>query len=368
MYHAVSRLRIEKRTAGKPQQAPTYHCYTTSMQNDEQIDFLAVGDIVTDAFIKLRDSEAWIETDNPEKKKEICMLFGDKLPYDDVTVVPAVGNSPNAAVSATRLGLKTALLTNIGDDKFGDEQMQALKANGVDTSYVKVHPGEASNYHYVLRYGPERTILVKHTEFEYAFPDIHPAPRFIYLSSLAENSLPFHGEIARFLKEHPETKLAFQPGTFQMKLGKEKLKELYELSYLFFCNKEEAQRILETTVSDIQKLLRMMHDLGPTIPVITDGPNGAYAYDSEKDEVWFIPMYPDPAPPVDRTGAGDSFSSTFTAALAQGKPISEALMWGPINSMSVVQYIGAQKGLLQKDKLDMYLGEAPATYKPQKLS
>ena len=82
----------------------------------EQLDFVAVGDIVTDAFIKLKD--AWIETDNPQKEKELCMKFGEKLPYEDVTVVAAVGNSPNAAVSAHRLGLKTGLVTNLGDDDF----------------------------------------------------------------------------------------------------------------------------------------------------------------------------------------------------------------------------------------------------------
>lgn len=333
------------------------------MNNENRIDFLAIGDIVTDAFIELQD--AWIETDNPEKNKELCMKFGDKLPYKKVDVVAAVGNSPNAAVSAHRLGLKTALLTDVGDDFFGNEQIQTLKSNGIDTQFVTQHKGLASNYHYVLRFGPERTILVKHTDFPYKFPKIEPAPRFIYLSSLGENSLPYHGEIARYLKEHPETKLAFQPGTFQMKLGKDTLKDLYELSYLFFCNKEEAQKILVTKESDIKNLLKMMRDIGPKIVIITDGPNGSYVYDGQ--EYWFIPMYPDPAPPVDRTGAGDSFSSTFTSAIALGKKIPEALSWGPINSMSVVQHVGAQKGLLHKDKLDLFLRDAPKSFTPQKI-
>ena len=80
-----------------------------------------------------------------------------------------------------------------------------------------------------------------------------------------------------------------------------------------------------------------------------------------------MPMYPDPAPPVDRTGAGDSFSSTFTAAIALGKTPAEALSWGPINSMSVVQYIGAQAGLLTMEQLQKYLREAPDFYKPEKI-
>lgn len=332
---------------------------------NKQIDFLAVGDTVTDAFIKLNKHQAWIETDNPMETKELCMRFGDKLPYDGVDVVVAVGNSANAAVSAHRLGLNTAFATNIGDDKFGQEQMEAFEKEGLDTTYVKVHQGEASNYHYILRYGPERTILVKHTEFNYSFPQISPAPRYIYLSSLAANSLPYHHELVAYLKKNPETRLAFQPGTFQMKLGTKTLKELYEHTHIFFCNKEEAQRILETKEDDIKELLKMVRDLGPKMPVITDGPNGAYVLDG--DDVWWGPMYPDSSEPVDRTGAGDAFSSTFTSAIALGKTVEEALQWGPINSMNVVQYIGAQKGLLSRSKLEEYLANAPGDYNPKRL-
>jgi sugar/nucleoside kinase (ribokinase family) len=108
-----------------------------------------------------------------------------------------------------------------------------------------------------------------------------------------------------------------------------------------------------------------MRERGPNIVCITDGPNGAYTYDG--DTIWFIPMYPDPQKPVDRTGAGDSFSSTFTASLALGHDIPTALSWGPINSMSVVQQVGAQAGLLPLNKIEEFLANAPENYKPQKL-
>jgi sugar/nucleoside kinase (ribokinase family) len=53
--------------------------------------------------------------------------------------------------------------------------------------------------------------------------------------------------------------------------------------------------------------------------------------------------------------------------LALGKTLPEALMWGPINSMSVVQHVGAQEGLLTREKLEEYLADAPADYRPQKI-
>ena len=332
---------------------------------EQQIDFLAIGDTVTDAFIKLRDDQSWVETDNPEGAKELVMRFGDKLPYEDVEVVAGVGNSANAAVSAHRLGLHAALLTNVGDDTFGKEQFDTLKAQGIDTQYIVTHKDMKSNYHYVLRRGAERTILVKHTLFPYSLPEFALAPKAIYLSSLAENSLEFHLEIAAYAKAHPETKLVFQPGTFQISLGKDTLKDVYAQSHLFFCNKEEAQRILGTPTHDIRELLSGLRALGPKIVVITDGTEGAYVNDGTV--VWHGVMYPDPKDPVDRTGAGDSFASTFTAALLLGKTIPEALQWGPINSMSVVQYIGAQAGLLSREKLEEHLAEAPADYTPKTL-
>jgi len=54
--------------------------------------------------------------------------------------------------------------------------------------------------------------------------------------------------------------------------------------------------------------------------------------------------------------------------VALGKPLEEALLWGPINSMSVVQDIGAQKGLLSRKDLEKYLEDAPNNYKIRVLS
>jgi ribokinase len=104
-----------------------------------------------------------------------------------------------------------------------------------------------------------------------------------------------------------------------------------------------------------------MRALGPKIALITDGPNGAYAYDGTK--MLKVPRYPDPRPPVNRTGAGDAMSSTFSVALALGKSLEDALLWGPVNSMSVIQYTGAQKGLLSREALLKFLSDAPASYR-----
>lgn len=320
-------------------------------------DFIAIGDTVTDAFIRLKEAE--VHCDINHEHCIICMRFADKIPYESVTVVPAVGNSANAAVSASRLGLKSALVSNVGDDYFGAECLDALKKEHVETEFIKINEGHKTNYHYVLWFDADRTILVKHELYLYALPNIG-TPRWVYLSSTGENAFDFHGEIEKYLAAHPDIKLAFQPGTYQMKFGRERLAEIYRRADAFFCNKEEAQRILESNEQDVKKLMIAISALGPKIVSITDGVNGAYAYDGRN--AWSIPLYPDPKPPLQRTGAGDAFSSTFTVALALGKSVPEALMWGPINSMSVVQGIGARQGLLTRPQLEEYLARAPVEY------
>ncbi len=329
------------------------------MNNDQnQLDFVAIGDITTDAFIQL-DSGAKV-TKQDDGSQSLCLNFGDKVEYDDVTIVKAVGNSPNASVSATRLGLNTALITHVGDDEHGQDTINQLKENHISTEFVTIQKGQKTNYHYVLRHGAERTILIKHYKYDYKLPEFAAAPKWLYFSSVGEDSMEYHHEIAQFIKNHPQTKLAFQPGTFQIKLGFEALKDLYAVTEIFFCNKQEAQRILQTQESDMLTLLTQFRKLGPNIVVITDGPNGAYAQSPVGS--WQVPMYPDPKPPVDRTGAGDSFSSTVVAMLAKGYSLPDALIRGPVNSMSVVQHIGAQAGLLTFKELDTYIDNAPENY------
>ncbi|MBI2097430.1 MAG: carbohydrate kinase family protein [Candidatus Vogelbacteria bacterium] len=329
---------------------------------DESFDLVAVGDIVTDAFIRLKDAELHCDVNHEHCK--ICMAFGAKIPYESVTVVPAVGNSPNAAVAAARLGLKTALVTDLGDDQHGREALATLKKEQVDTGFVRAHEGRLTNYHYVLWFADDRTILIKHEDYSYVLPAIGK-PKWLYLSSLGEHSLPYHKALLGYLNANSEIKLAFQPGTFQIKFGHEALTGLYRRSDVFLCNLNEAQKILSLKQTEPKILLEKMRELGPKIIVITDGPRGAYVSDGRT--AWFMPPYPDPKAPFERTGAGDAFSATFVAALAIGKTVPEALAWAPINSMSVVQQIGAQAGLLDRPTLENYLAKAPPDYQPRPL-
>ncbi len=326
------------------------------------IDLITIGDLATDAFIRLKEADVHCRID--KDLCEICMPFGDKIPFEYAKIIKGVGNAANAAVAGSRLGLRTALVTNIGNDQNGHESMNELQHNKVITSYIKKHSNKATNYHFVLWYGAERTILVNHVDYEYVLPKL-PSAKWVYLTSLASNTFPYHMAVADYLDANPHTRLAFQPGTFQMKLGFDELKRIYGRTDVLVVNVEEAQRMLQTTTKDIKILLKRVHDHGPKLVVITDGPKGAYMFDG--DHHYFMPIYPDPKPPVERTGCGDAFASTFVTALAMGKSPLEALTWAPVNPMSVAQFVGAQEGLLTKDQLEWWLKRAPGDYRVKEI-
>jgi len=326
-----------------------------------QIDVLSVGDIVTDAFIKLIDDEAHTYVDD-HGVKTLAMQFGTKLPFDHAEVLEAVGNAANAAVSCARLGLNVAFETNVGGDQQGRDMIAQLNREKVDHRFVHIHPDMKSNYHYVLWYKEERTILIRHWDYPYHWPHFRPdeVPKWIYFSSISEHALPYHDQMADWLEEHPEVKLAFQPGTFQIEAGVERLKRLYARTEALILNREEAVLVSGGSYDDLHGLLDKLHSFGPKVVVITDGPAGAYA--SDGNERLKMPLYPDPAPPFERTGAGDAFASTLVAALIKGHNLESALQWAPINSMSVVQKVGAQNGLLTEAELEAWLQKAPEWY------
>ncbi len=328
-----------------------------------QIDVLSVGDVVTDAFIKLLDDRAAVtQTDDGPI---LCMPFGTKIPFDHAEVLNAVGNAANAAVNFAKLGLNSGLVSNVGGDSAGRDIISTLEKADVDTRFVKVNPKKKSNYHYVLWYKEERTILINHEEYKYHWPHLrgHEKPKWIYFSSISKNAMDFHDEMIESLERHPDIKLAFQPGTFQLEAGAERLAHVYRRSELLALNREEAVYVTGGNYDDLHGLFDRLHALGPRIVLISDGPNGSYASDGEKR--YKMPIYPDPKPPVERTGAGDSFTSTFVAAIIKGNSIDGALQWAPISSMNVVQHVGAQAGLLNERELAELLRKAPEWYKPE---
>jgi len=336
----------------------------TSLDEKDAPSILMIGDIFTDAFIKLDEDYARIDEDE-DGTKRLSLPFGEKPPYERVDIIRSVGPSPNSAISCARLGLNASLMSWLGDDEAGKESLHHLRIEGVDSTQMFTEKGKISSYWYVLRYGTDRTMLVKSEKYTYQWKAPQKTPDWIYLSYIGEDSWQLHEDLVQYLDANPEIQFVFQPGSYHFEWGVEKLSKIYKRSNLIVMNREEAMDVTGKSYDSLKDLCDGLHELGPEIVIVTDGPNGSYA--SHDGKLLNIPNYPDIAPPTDRTGAGDAFASTVTAALALGESLETALSWAPINSMNVVQQLGAQEGLQTLDQIKDWLEKAPDDYTPRVL-
>lgn len=353
------RVKSTAARANWPTEEPTY-CHVAFGKPT----ILAIGDIATESLITLNKSDA--EVSGTPTARKISIDLGARIACSHAETQDAVGAAANASVAFSRLGVQPSLMSWLGDDTVGQHTRQYLRDVGVDMSGVASQPGMRSNYHYVLRHGAERTIIANYEDFDYRWREPVCQPDWVYLTMISESAWDMHDDLVRYLDDNPTVKLAFQPGASHIDWGASKLKEIYKRSEVVIMNIDEAMAVTGHQVRSASALLKKLRDLGPKIAVITNGPKGSFAADSE--HIYEMPSYPDPEKPTDRTGAGDAFASTLVAELAKGETLENALLRAPINSMSVVQKLGAQKGLLSNQEIAEYLAIAPNDYTATKKS
>lgn len=321
----------------------------------EKFDVVAIGDIGLDTFIEPSETESICKLDSHECM--VCFTYGEKIPVSDLSFSLG-GNAGNHAVGVSRLGLKSALISSIGDDIVGEEIKSGLSKEGVNIENVSVTPKGRSNHSTVVRYGGERTIFTYHAPHEYMFKGVLPDTEWVYLTSMGENFEEYYKNLAAYLGSNSHIKLAFNPGTRQIKAGVDLMKEVLSKTYILYVNREEAARIVNMDPHQSEKdLLMALSNMGPKISVITDGENGSFAYD--KSEFYGCTVMPISA--YERTGAGDAFGSGSVGALVRGMSLPDALLWGTVNSASVIGYIGAEAGLLNDTKMREWLDRAKSS-------
>lgn len=305
-------------------------------------DIISIGDTTVDVFLGI--DEATVTCDIHKEHCKVCLSYADKIPVTSMEKIYAVGNAANNAVGASRLGMNAALYTILGNDDDGQTSRKRLREEGVSRRYIETDKKRHTNYSTVLNFNGERTILVYHEKRTYRLPRFGKAD-WVYLTSLGRGGESVFRELLGFVKK-TRARLAFNPGTYQMKLGLEKLSPVLFLTDVLFVNKEEAERLLGHD-NDVKTLLTELHAKGPKMVVITDGEKGSYVFDGAA--AYFLPCFDTPV--VERTGAGDSYATGFVAALANDRSVEDAMRWGTLNAASVVSYVGAQKGLLTKKEL-----------------
>lgn len=320
------------------------------------LDLLSIGDANLDVFIIPSESEALCDIDT--KKCLIAFSYADKIPVKNLEFSVG-GNSANNAVGVKRLGINVGSVLTLGDDSTGAQIIEKLKKENVDLTYCIQQPSTLSNFNVVVSYTGERTIFTYHAPRSYEFPVQLPKVPWVYLTSMGESYRPFYNHMTEWLVKNPEVKLAFNPGSWQLRGGVKEIGNVFKLSNIVFVNKQEAEKLTgyEAKGEVTKELLMALSGLGPKISVITDGGNGAYTFDGHR----FLHCGIMPMDAYERTGAGDAFGSGFLSAVIKGKTIEEALVWGTVNSASVIGYVGAQKGLLKEDDMATWVDRAKSS-------
>lgn len=317
------------------------------------LDLLSIGDASLDVFLTPSESESFCRIDN--KECFISFTYGDKIPVKRMEITVG-GNAANNAVGTRRLGINSALVTTMGEDIVGQQILSIIESEGVNTTFVITQPASSSNYSTIINYAGERTILSYKAPISYRFPVKLPNVSWVYLTSMGDSFRPFFNHLVDWLKVNPHIKLAFNPGSRQLRVDFNQIADVVSRSYILYVNREEAEKItgFGNSQGKEKELLKKVTELGVKIPIVTDGNNGSFVFDGEK----YLKCGVLPVDAYERTGAGDAFGSGCLSALIKGKPFEEALLWGTVNAASVIGYTGSQKGLLREDEIEIWLERA----------
>lgn len=323
----------------------------------KKFDCLVIGGSTEDLMFYTDDS---LIIKNPNAKditrqKLIAFEYGAKIPSQTAYFTMG-GGGQNVAVALSKLGLKVSLLTAVGGDGIAEEIRQNLKINNIDQSLVKVYPKDRSSFSFIINTG----IFNEHIIFTYRGANyliqIDQADlqkiktSWFYLTSLQGDYWKSNLQKIFKVVSEKKIKISWNPGGTQLASGYKYLSRYFKLTEILHLNKDEAIELVLSCgkkVTNIEKLLITVKTWGPRLVVVTDGPNGAYAFDGKK-------IYYRKAPNtkgINTTGAGDSFCSAFVWGIIRYNDIKLGLQAGIINSNSVITEIGAQNGLLNNKQI-----------------
>jgi len=319
-------------------------------------DVICIGDAKLDTFIKIQDSEGKFYFD--AATNELRFKHGEKIPVE-ATYISIGGNAANVAVGLTRLGIKSTIAAEIGDDEFSLKIVNALAKENIDRGFLKSTKGSFTSFSVAIAYGDNRTLFSEHVDRKHDFFYETATTKWIYLTSLGEDWITPYQKALSFAKIN-NIKVAFNPGTIQLSQKSVLIDEIFRNTEILFINKEEAIRLIKQNDENfnsvqIQEILENVEKLGPKNVVITDGKNGSFARDANNNH--FHQERID-CTIIELTGAGDAFASGFLAGTLQGLNFQDAMLWGSHNASSVVGSVGAQQGLLKKEVLEQKINES----------
>jgi len=263
------------------------------------------------------------------------------------------GDALNGAISMASLGAKTALMSYVGCDEFGDAVLQRLKEANVDTTYVIRDPEfmttvaylliEDSGERHILNHGyksVKKGLTAKHVTDE-----ILSTARHLHYASVNSNKF-LDGEdigdiFARAKKLGLSTSMDAGFDRDGVWLPKAE-KALYNCD-IFFPSYSEAVPIAEGR-KDLYEMTEFFRQYGLHYFGCKLGAEGVFFYDYQEEKEYRMGTLLR-GDVVDTTGAGDAFFAGFIAAYLRGWSIEDCLALGSAQSALIIESVGANMGV-----------------------
>jgi len=222
------------------------------------------------------------------------------------------------------LGEKPRIMATVGED-FADYRSW-LDSKGVDTSLMKVIPGEFTASFFATTDRSSAQIAsfypgaMAHSAIQ-SLKDVPARPDLVVVSPSAPDAM------MKFPAECRELgiKYLYDPSQQVLRLEGSELARDMEGAYFLFCNDYEYGLISKKTGWDLAHILKHVKVL-----VITRGKDGANLYTNEEE--CFIPTVPE-REIVDPTGVGDAFRAGFLTGFSHGW---DWTLCGEIGSLAAV--------------------------------
>ena len=276
------------------------------------------------------------------------------LPKADEIVYPISieqhpgGSTANIAVGLSRLGESVSFFGKAGDDANGRVIADSFRADGVDTAYLKIEPGNASGGAFIaVDEDGERVIysLGGNTLYE-RWDEIDPAAfegvNGLYIGETFDEV----GVEAAKLAHKQGATVFFGPGGIMCGYGLEYLGPVLEHTDYLLVNLPEAKTLsgCDTKEAAIETLL----NAGAKHLILTEGKHGSGCY--SKDGTVTAPAFPVKA--VDTTGAGDTFTAGLLHAFSEGFPVHQAMRFAAACAAQAVQVVGARSSMPTAAQMD----------------
>jgi 5-dehydro-2-deoxygluconokinase len=279
------------------------------------------------------------------------------------------GTAGNVAVAGARLGLRTAVLSGVGPDPFGDYVRAALTGFGVDAGLVTTVPGTQTPVVFCELFPPDDFPIHFYRRpvapDECLTPDLLDVPavaaavrsaRALWITGSALAVEPTRSTVFAALEQRAGAEVWFdldwRPGFWA---DPAEAPGLYAraLSYATVAvgNREEVEVAVGS--ADPETAAGLLLRRGVRTAVVKQGPGGALARTAREQQV----APPVPVKVVNGLGAGDAFGGALCAGLVAGDPLSEVLRAANAAGAIVASRLACADAMPTRAEIDAVLRE-----------